>query len=64
MTIKVFCMNDFSEWWAGETLEACAAAAKEATGEDYPQEGWGDDEEVVNDYIESQRPAPQPQDKP
>ncbi len=41
MTIKVFEMNDFTEWWAGESFEACCAEAKEQTGEDYPQEGYG-----------------------
>lgn len=39
--IKVFEMNDFTEWWAGESLEACCAEAKKETGVDYPQEGYG-----------------------
>jgi len=43
MAIKVFCMNDLKEWWAGESLEECAAAAKAETGEDYPQDGFGNE---------------------
>jgi hypothetical protein len=39
--IRVYCMNDFSEYWAGESMEACAAEAKEQTGVDYPEEGYG-----------------------
>ena len=54
-TINVYKMND-CEWWAGESLEACAEEAKSQTGLDgpgtlederqYPAEGYG---QALND---------------
>lgn len=49
MSIKVFALDDI-EWWAGESLEACLAAARDQCGDEcYREES--DQHEVSADSM-------------
>ena len=39
VSIKVFALDDI-EWWAGESLEACLAAARDQCGDECYREAW------------------------
>jgi hypothetical protein len=54
MAIKVFKLDDY-EWWAGESLEACIAAARSEAGMDCYEDAETDGYEVTAEDMQTHK---------